>query len=168
MDRRIRNGLSGAAALLAGGLLLCSTGCRSTKSEVPAGKPYQTTGAPPPSVGFSQEPHPSTAAGMAGLYNNQGPGAGVQDGKYPTGNSSATVYGTPTPGTSLGVPTDNQYGPPGTAGMAGTSGAALAGPAPGANFLPGAQPTGTRDLARDPGSTSTLPGRNGGPGGTYP
>ena len=47
MDRRIRMGLGGVAALMAGGLLLCSTGCRSTRSEVPAGKPYQTTGSAP-------------------------------------------------------------------------------------------------------------------------
>jgi hypothetical protein len=164
MDWRIRKGLGGIAALLAGAVLLCSAGCRSTHSEVPSGRPYQTTGAPPPTVGFSQDPRPSTASGMAGLYGNRGPGALTQDGRIPAGGQGATVYGTPTPGTSLGLPTANQYGPPGTAGTGGTS---PGGTAPITTSLLNAQPPVSQVLARDPGPSSASPG-NGGSGGTYP
>jgi hypothetical protein len=165
MDRRIRMSMGGVAALMAGGLLLCSTGCRSTRSEVPAGKPYQTNGGAPPTVGFSQEPHPTTANGMGNLYGNRGPGAMAQDGMASSGGQGATVYGTPTPGTSLGLPTANQFGPPGTSG---TGGSAQGGTGPLTNSLLSAQPPVSQVLARDPGSPSTIPGSNGGPGGSYP
>ena len=72
MERPVRIRLAAQLALLAGGLLVCTQGCRSTKSEVPAGKPYQTSGTPP-TVGFSTEPHPNTATGMAWALREQGP-----------------------------------------------------------------------------------------------
>jgi hypothetical protein len=165
MDRQIRMGLGGAAALLAGGVLLCTEGCRSTRSEVPAGKPYQTTGAAPPTVGFSQEPRPSTASGMAGLYGNRGPGALVQDGRMPAAGQGATLYGTPTPGTSLGLPTANQYGPPGTAG---TGGASPGGTGAITTSLLNAQPPVSQVLAKDPGASTNVPGSPGSAGGSYP
>jgi hypothetical protein len=164
MDRRIRLGLGGTAALLAGGALLFSTGCRSTRSEVPAGKPYQTTGAAP-SVGFSQEARPGTGAGMPGLYNNTGPGGLSQDGGNPAGGPSATVFGTPTPGTSVGLPTANRYGPPGTSGTGGTM---PGGTAPVTNSLLNAQPSTSQVLAKDPSTLSNTPGSTGSPAGSMP
>ena len=101
MDRRIRIGLGGIAALMAGGFLLCSTGCRSTRSEVPAGKPYQTTGGAPRRSASVRNHIPPQANGMSNLYGNRGPGAMAQDGMSPSAGQGATVYGTPTPGTSL-------------------------------------------------------------------
>lgn len=162
MDRRIRRVLSGIIALLAGGVVLCSSGCRSPHSEVPAGKPYQTMGGAPPSVGFSQGPRPDAGAGMGGLYNNTGPGGLIQDNGNPAAGQNATVYGTPTPGTSLGMPTANRYGPPGTAGTGGTS---PGGTAPLTNSLMNAQPSVSQVLAKDPNSPPTPSGANG---GTYP
>ena len=99
--------------------MLGSAGCRSTRSEVPPGKPYQTTSGAPPSVGFSNEPHPSTASGMAAPYGNRGPGALTGDGKGSANPGDDVIIGTPPPGTAnLGAPTDNRFGPPGMPGRA--------------------------------------------------
>ena len=96
---------------------LGSAGCRSTRSEVPPGKPYQTTSGAPPSVGFSNEPHPSTATGMAALYGNKGPGALLGGDRTTTTPGDNVTYGTPAPGmANLAAPTDNKFGAPGTAG----------------------------------------------------
>lgn len=141
---------------------LGSAGCRSTRSEVPPGKPYQTTGGAPPSVGFSNEPHPSTAAGMAALYGNGGPGALSRDGKG-TASGDDLTFGTPTSGSSnLGAPTDNRFGPPGTAGSSDSS----SGSAAVANSLLKAIPSGAKIVEKD---MQTLP--SAGPnsaGGGYP
>jgi hypothetical protein len=99
------------------GVVLSAGGCRSTRSEVPPGKPYATTGGQPPAVGFSSEPHPGTGGFMGGFSPLSPSGSLVQDGKPPSSSSGAPVYGTPTTANdSLGAPTANQYGPPGTAG----------------------------------------------------
>jgi hypothetical protein len=165
MEGRDRVRLAGRVALMAGSILLASVGCRSTRSEVPPGKPYQTTGGNPPTVGFSQEPRPSTASGMAGLFGNRGPGALVQDGRGSSGGSGDVQYGTPTPGSAnFGAPTDHQYGPPGTAGTAGTS---PGGTAPITNSLLRAQPSVSQVLAKDPNALPP-PGNNNPTGGANP
>ena len=99
-------------------LLFGSHGMPEHPERGPPGKPYQTTSGAPPTVGFSNEPHPSTATGMAGLYGNKGPGALVSDGdRTSTTPGDNGTYGTPAPGTAnLGAPTDNKLRRPGTAG----------------------------------------------------
>jgi hypothetical protein len=165
MEGRDRVRLAGSVALLAGGILLASAGCRSTRSEVPPGKPYQTTGGTPPTVGFSQEPRPSTATGMAGLFGNRAPGALVPDGRGSSGGMADVQYGTPTPGSAnLGAPTDHQYGPPGTAG---TDGSSPGGTSPIADSLLRSQPPISQVLAKDPYAPPP-PGSNNRAGGAYP
>ncbi|MDG3003487.1 hypothetical protein [Paludisphaera mucosa] len=105
--------------------LLASIGCRSTKSEVPAGKPYARTGDQPSSVGFSSAPHPAPANTPSTAYN-LGPGASADD-QLARARNKAPVYGTPTAGENVARPTANIYGPPGTSGLDPT-----AGPSPGA------------------------------------
>lgn len=164
MDRPSRVLLAGRLALMAGGVLLCAEGCRSTRSEVPPGKPYQTTGGAPPSVGFSSEPHPNPATGMAGLHGNMAPGSLVQDGRGPSAPSGDMVYGTPTQGTpNLGAPTDNRYGPPGTAGSSTSS---PSGSASIADSLLKSMPPVSKVLAKDP-ETTPVSGTSS-PGGAYP
>jgi hypothetical protein len=87
-------------------LLMAAGGCRSTRPEVPPGRPYTNDGRQVPPIAFSSEPHamsgPGITAGMpAGLGQPQ--------------------LGTPGPASAgnYGAPTANQYGAPGyTAGMA--------------------------------------------------
>ena len=122
MDRPSVNGSMRGVGFILVAVALGSAGCRSTRSEVPPGKPYQTTGGAPPSVGFSTEPHPSTATGMAALYGNKGPGALVGDGRGASNPGDDMTYGTPAPNSpSLGTPTDNRFGAPGTAGTSPSS-----------------------------------------------
>jgi hypothetical protein len=106
--------------------VLTASGCRSTRSEVPPGKPYSTTGATPGSVGFNSDPRGGSAASAGGIYGNnplpaapgQDPNAlGVGSPSSPlggmSGSSSAPVqYGTPAPNQgNYGAPTSNRYGP---------------------------------------------------------
>lgn len=135
------------ARRLGGGLLLltltASLGCRSTKSEVPPGRPYARTGAQPPSVGFSSEPHPAVANGASTSYNI-GPGAADDDPL--ASRAKRSVYGTPTPGERVSRPTENTYGPPGSSGLDPT-----AGPSPGVlaeDLLDTGEST-AKSLARD-------------------
>ena len=102
---------------------------------------------------------------MNGLYGNTGPGALNQDGMNPAAKQTATVYGTPTPSTGLGLPTANQYGPPGTSGTGGTT---PGGTAPVTNSLLNSQPPVSQVLAKDPGSASAIPGVSGGTVAAYP
>ncbi len=153
-------GLSLAAVLF----FCCAQGCRSTHSEVPPGKPYQTTGGPPSSVGFSNEPHPSLATGMASLYGNKAPGSMTQDGRGDSSNPGGLMLGTPTQGpAALGTPTDNQYGPPGSSNSAGagSSGGTTLG-----NALLRTIPSGSQMVAKDPDPVP--PGSAGSAGGSYP
>jgi hypothetical protein len=126
---------------------LIPAGCKSTKSEVPPGRPYQTTGAPP-SVGFSSDAHPSTAGGMAGLYGNKGPGSFAQDVQNSAAPSRDITYGMPAPGaTNLGAPTDNRYGAPGTAG---TTNSSPSGSASLADSMLKSVPPASKMLQKDP------------------
>jgi hypothetical protein len=118
MDRPVYFGafrLAGAAILATVAL---AAGCRSTRSEVPPGKPYARTGEAPPTVGFSSQPHPG-ALGMPGS-TNIGPGGMADDPLAAT----QPQYGTPTPGSrGVTLPTGNRYGPPGTSGLDPSAGA---------------------------------------------
>jgi hypothetical protein len=128
-------------------LSLIPAGCKSTKSEVPPGRPYQTTGAPP-SIGFSSDAHPSTAGGMAGLYGNKGPGSFADDVQSSAAPSRDITYGMPAPGaTNFGAPTDNLYGRPGTAG---TSASSPSGSASLADSLLKSIPPASKLLQKDP------------------
>ena len=115
-----------AAAMLA--TVSLASGCRSTRSEVPPGKPYARTGEPAPSVGFSTQPHPANAGGMNPIANI-GPG-GMTDDRLAGGGggqSAEPLYGTPTPGSrGVDLPTPNRYGPPGTSGFDPAGGAGSA------------------------------------------
>jgi len=162
MDRLNRSLLAGTMAMAAAVAFCCSQGCRSA-SEVPAGKPYQTTGGAPPTVGFSNEPHPSVATGTASLYGNRAPGSQVQDGRGNSSNPGDLMFGTPTQGpATLGTPTDNRYGPPGTAG---TGDSSSSGSSSIANSLLKSMPPVSQVLAKDPEAT---PGSAGSAGGSSP
>jgi hypothetical protein len=169
MDRLNRGLLAGRMAMAVAVAFCCSQGCRSTHSEVPAGKPYQTTGGAPPSVGFSTEPHPNLATGMASLYGNKAPGSLVQDGRGDSSNPGGLVLGTPTQGpATLGAPTDNRYGPPGTAstGDSASSGSSSSsGSSTLANALLKSIPPASQMVAKDP---EAIPGSAGSAGGSYP
>ncbi len=164
MDRLNRSLLAGSMAWAAAVAVCCSQGCRSTHSEVPPGKPYQTTGGSPPTVGFSNDPHPSLARGPASLYGNIGPGSQVQDGRGDSSNAGGLMLGTPTQGPAmLGTPTNNLYGAPGTAntGDPSSSGSTSLG-----NAMLKAMPSAPQLLSKDP--PQGIPGSPGSAGGAYP
>jgi hypothetical protein len=102
MDRLNRNA-AGCGLML---MLATAGGCRSTRPEVPPGRPYTNDGRQVPPINFSSDPHPMTGPGIVA-----GPGA-----------PGAPQYGTPSSASSanFGAPTGNQYGPPGTATGVGT------------------------------------------------
>ncbi len=97
MDRQTRR-LAGCGLMF----VLVTSGCRSTRSEVPPGRRYSGDGRQVPSVGFSSDPHPAGANGMGSAPG----GPGTMPGQY----------GTPSPATrNYGAPTGDSYGPPGSA-----------------------------------------------------
>jgi hypothetical protein len=97
MDRQTRR-LAGFGLMF----VLATSGCRSTRSEVPPGRKFSGDGREIPSVGFSSDPHPAGANGMGSVPG----GPGTMPGRY----------GTPAPATpNYGMPTGNAYGPPGQA-----------------------------------------------------
>jgi hypothetical protein len=116
MDRLCRV-LAGASLALALGALGCACGCRSMRSEVPAGKPYSTTGGPPPTVGFNSSPRSNPAYG-GGQWGNAPttPGSSTPDGNTAlSGSSSAAQLGTPSPNTgNYGSPVGAKFGAPST------------------------------------------------------
>lgn len=124
--RRVSTSLLMSAGLLT--TVTLSSGCRSTRSEVPPGKPYARTGEQPPAVGFSTQPHPADSGGMNPVANI-GPG-GMTDDRLAgggTGQTAEPLYGTPTAGSKgVELPTANSYGPPGTSGFDPAGGAGSA------------------------------------------
>ena len=160
MDRPVRAYSVGSMTLAIGLLLLIASGCRSTQSEVPPGKPYQTTGAAPSGIGLNSEPHPNPL-GMSGLYGNRGPASPIQDGRGSDPSVSNVTYGVPVNETApLGMPTDHRYGPPGTSG----SDPSNQGSGAIANSLLNSMPPASKVLAKDP----PMPGSAGTTGGSYP
>jgi hypothetical protein len=106
MDRLSRRIVGGCFAL-ALGFVVTASGCRSMRNDVPKGKQFSTNGSSP-AVGFNSDPHPSTSVGQYPGYPSD-PNA--------AGGAGQPQFGTPTPNTSpLGMPTNNRYGAPGTAG----------------------------------------------------
>ncbi|HKM53582.1 MAG TPA: hypothetical protein VJY33_09225 [Isosphaeraceae bacterium] len=162
MDRPARALSVGSMTLAIGLLLFCASGCRSTQSEVPPGKPYQTTGAAPSEIGLNSEPRPNPL-GMSGLYGNRGPASPIQDGRGYDPSVSNVTYGVPVnEATPLGMPTNNSYGPPGTSGTdPSTRGTGTI-----ANSLLNSMPPVSKVLAKDP--DSQVPGSGGTMGGSYP
>jgi len=116
MDRLCRVLASGSLAL-ALGAIGCACGCRSMRSEVPAGKPYSTTGGAPPTVGFNSSPRANPAYG-GGQWSNgpTTPGSSVPDGNTAlSGSSSAAQLGTPSPNSgNYGSPVGAKFGAPST------------------------------------------------------
>ena len=108
MDRLSRIFVGGCFTL-ALGFVLTASGCRSMKNDVPKGKQFSTNGNPP-AVGFNSDAHPNTSIGN-GMY----PGNGSDPNAM--GSGAQPQFGTPTPNASpLNLPTNNRYGPAGTAG----------------------------------------------------
>jgi hypothetical protein len=106
MDRLSRV-IVGGCLTLAVGFVCTASGCRSSRNDVPKGKPFSTN-ANSPSVGFNSDPHPSTSVGQYPGYPSD-PNA--------AGGAGQPQLGTPTPSTSpLNLPTNNRYGPTGTSG----------------------------------------------------
>jgi hypothetical protein len=166
MDRLDHTWPGGRVALVVGAILMFAGGCRSTRSEVPPGKPYQTTGGMPPTVGFSSDPRPSAAAGLGGLYGNKGPGALVPDGAGSPSPSNDLVLGTPTPADGkIGAPSDHRYGPPGTAGTPG--GGPSGSPTLGDSLLK-TIPSGSKIAADSPDPDAAPASTTRSAGGNYP
>jgi hypothetical protein len=90
------------------GLLLAAAGCRSTRNEVPPGRPFAKDGQQRKAIEFSNDPHPMNAsAGPAAMPNGLG-GSNMASGIGSSGGRpDGASYGGP-PGA---------YGAPGTAGM---------------------------------------------------
>jgi hypothetical protein len=92
------------------GLLLAATGCRSTRVEVPPGRPFTKDGQQRPAIEFSSGGHPVSAAASA----NFTPNGNLGGSNMAAGIGSSTVR---PEGANFGAP-PGAYGPPGTAGMA--------------------------------------------------
>jgi hypothetical protein len=143
MDRLNRT-MAGCGLML---MLAAAGGCRSTRSEVPPGRPYTSDGRQVPPVGFSTEPHPTTGPGIT------------------NGQPGGPQYGTPSSATSanFGAPTNNLYGGPGTspAGLP-TGGAGFSSPGMESSSMPsgglGMPSTGAAPVQGPP------PGQMGQPG----
>jgi hypothetical protein len=119
MDRLVRI-LAGGSLAAVVGLVVCASGCRSMRSEVPQGKPYPTNGGSPPTVGFGSDPRPNPAAnaGQWSQGTSMTPGTSVPDGgnALNLGSGAQTPqFGTPTPNSAnYGAPSGWRYGPPTT------------------------------------------------------
>jgi hypothetical protein len=107
MDRLSRTLVCGLAlALVAQG-----TGCRSTRSEVPAGRTFNGEGkSDVPPVGFSTTPNP------VGGYSALPPGGTASPGAGQLGTPASTAG-------NFGLP-GNSFGPPGTSNPGAPAGAA--------------------------------------------
>ncbi len=117
MDR-----VSRTLALSGLGLLLTAAGCRSTRSEVPPGRPYSNDGRQRPAIGFSNDPHPVDGAAITNIMPDS-PGAartgqGVGVGTNRPDALSALGGGLGSNGNlaNIGAPTAN--GDPNAAGSA--------------------------------------------------
>ncbi|WP_165071019.1 hypothetical protein [Paludisphaera rhizosphaerae] len=123
--------------------IMAAAGCRSTKSEVPPGRAYSRTGGAPPTVGFSNEPHPAVGPSNMNSFN-AAPGASGDDRLVRA--SKPAIFGTPTAGERIAQPTSNKYGPPGTSGLDPTQDAT---PADLAEGLMRSNETGSQSLTKD-------------------
>ncbi len=95
------------------GLLAVGTGCRSTRPEVPPGRPFAPDGRQRKAIEFSSDGHPMSAAATANIMPDTANGGsklaqGIDAGSRPDGGSYSGVPG--------------GYGPPGTSGRKGDPG----------------------------------------------
>lgn len=132
MDRQIQWVRSGLGLGLLAIASVTATGCKSTRPEVPPGRPYTADGRQKPAVGFSTEPRPLTTDPTA-TPTGIGRGSGLAN------RSEASPLGLPPglQGNNFGAPSGATYGPPGTAGLnqppalSDPAAAQTSGPAPG-------------------------------------
>jgi hypothetical protein len=150
------------------GLLLATTGCKSTHNEVPPGRPFAKDGQQRKAIEFSSDGHPvNAAAGPASIPNNLG-GSNMASGIGSSGSRPD--------GAAFGAP-PGAYGAPGTSGMAqpgtndpsttrasgGSLGTAPPGappmemPAPGSSPAPDLPVTPSRELQPMPSQTIIPP-----------
>ncbi len=91
------------------GLLLATTGCKSTRNEVPPGRPFAKDGQQRKAIEFSSNGHPISAAATANFMPNNLGGSNLASGIGSSGSRpDGAAFGGP-PGA---------YGAPGTSGMA--------------------------------------------------
>jgi hypothetical protein len=88
------------------GLLMAASGCRSTRNEVPPGRPFAKDGQQRKAIEFSSEGHPVSAAATTNLLPNNLGGSNMASG---IGGS-----GVRPDGSAMGGP-PGAYGPPGSA-----------------------------------------------------
>ena len=132
MDR-LRRVLAGGTLAIMLGTVVAASGCRNLRNEVPPGPKYSTTGEPSSSVGFNSAPIRTLglAAPMPIARSPDSPACRVPpvreappaDGLPAVMGSGGapSSFGTPPPGSaSIGAPTNNAYGGPGTSGAYGT------------------------------------------------
>jgi hypothetical protein len=151
MDRPIRIVTVASLNLLVA-LAAASLGCRSTKSEVPPGRPYSTGGGQVPAVGFSAEPRPDSLAGSGAYGVAPGSNTSLSGDPYQAAANGQVQYGTPTPSSAnLGAPTPNRYGPPGTAGLTPANSATAGSAAPTDPFV------GTTGIDQSAAGAATAP-----------
>lgn len=112
MDRQVQWVRSGLVLGLFALANVTATGCKSTRPEVPPGRPYTADGRQKPAVGFSTEPRPLTTDPTA-TPTGIGRGSGLAN------RSEASPLGLPPglQGNNFGTPSGGTYGPPGTAGL---------------------------------------------------
>jgi len=115
MDRLSR-ALAGGFLAVVLGMVVSASGCRSMRNDVPPGKPYSTTGAPAPTVGFSSDARPNTGPGGGLSPNGLTPSFPSSTGNPAmAGAGGAPQYGIPGNNPSpYGTPSANVYGAPGT------------------------------------------------------
>ena len=141
------------------GFLFTASGCRTTRPEVPPGRPYANDGRQRPAIGFSTEPHPVDGSAMANMVPDSSSSTRLNQGM--AGTSSR-----PGMGSTLGAGTaSGSFGPPGTSGRAESSLPGLARtPATGDDaVLPAGAPSLPRQSV-DPNAASD----GGGPAATFP
>lgn len=91
------------------GLLVTAAGCRSTRPEVPPGRPFANDGRQRKAIEFSSEGHPVRADAAAGYSGDTGKGV------TNLANGIGTGASRPDPA-AFGAP-PGAYGGPGTAGL---------------------------------------------------
>ena len=90
------------------GLLLMAAGCRSTRPEVPPGRPFTKDGQQRKAIEFSSDGHPVSAAASSNFMPSNLGGSNLASG--------IGAGGSRPDGAAFGAP-PGSYGPPGTSGL---------------------------------------------------
>ena len=130
------------------GLLLAASGCRSTRNEVPPGRPFAKDGQQRKAIEFSSGGHPVSAAASANFVPSNLGGSNMASG--------IGANGARPDGSAMGGPS-GAYGPPGTAGMEPGTGDPSTTRASGGSL--GTPPPGVPPLESPPSASSSLPPR---------